>query len=170
MGTGQDSSRRLRPQKTEMERSTRLAGCQHEWKAGSGGQQNDFHVFIQFPQLHRGSKGRHCKEAAAHLAGVHANDTRQLEILLCQAHALGPVGNVPLAHLPALLVLYHAEHSERPVLACNHTAAGDSPATETLALFWVQRLPSASPQLHRLFLSSFALQYSLGCFAQLVVV
>lgn len=60
-------------------------------------------------------------KCAADLAGIHGNDMGQLEVLLSQAHALGPVGNVTLAHLPALLILDHAEHSERPVLSCRHT-------------------------------------------------
>ena len=56
-----------------------------------------------------------------YLASVHADDARQLEVLLSQAHALGPVSNMALAHLPALLVLNHAEHPECPVLPCDQT-------------------------------------------------
>jgi len=58
-----------------------------------------------------------------YLTGVHANDPGQLEILLGQAHALGLMGDVALAHLPALLVLDHTEHSECPVLPCSHPLA-----------------------------------------------
>ena len=56
----------------------------------------------------------------SYLTGVHADDPGQLEILLGQAHALGLMGNVTLAHLPALLVLDDTEHSEGPVLPCTH--------------------------------------------------
>lgn len=87
-------------------------------------------------------KGFATKGSASYLAGVHANDTRELEVLLWQAHALGPVGNVPLAHLPALLVLYHAEHPEGPVLPCNHTAPSHSPPyLPPRLLIWTHRLP-----------------------------
>ena len=57
------------------------------------------------------------------LTGVHADDPGQLEILLGEAHALGLVGNVALAHLSTLLVLDHTEHSECPVLPCSHPLA-----------------------------------------------
>ena len=58
-----------------------------------------------------------------YLTGVHADDAGQLEVLLGEAHALGLMGDVALAHLPALLVLDHTEHSECPVLPCSHPHA-----------------------------------------------
>ncbi len=58
-----------------------------------------------------------------YLTGVHANDPGQLEILLGEAHALGLMGDVALAHLPALLVLDHTEHSKCPVLPCSRPLA-----------------------------------------------
>ena len=56
-----------------------------------------------------------------YLTGIHASDTGQLEVLLGQAHAFGPVGDVALAHFPALLILDYAEHPKGPVLACTHS-------------------------------------------------
>lgn len=119
----------------------------------------DFHPFRAFrsfvPTFLLADKGRRCKEAVSHLAGLHANDTRELEVLLCQAHALGPVGNVTLAHLPALLVLYHAEHPERPVLPCNQTAAGSSPACFGHELLLSTQAPNIQAQVHEYFLLPF---------------
>jgi hypothetical protein len=63
------------------------------------------------------------KWSGVYLTGVHANNPGKLEILLGQAHALGLMGNVALAHFPALLVLDHTEHSESPVLPCSHPLA-----------------------------------------------
>ncbi len=58
------------------------------------------------------------KSSGVHLAGGHAGDAGQLEVLLPHVQPLGALCRVPLRQLPALLVLDDREQPERPVVAC----------------------------------------------------
>ena len=53
-----------------------------------------------------------------YLAGIQADDGRQLDLGLADLEALGPLLRVVLAQLPALLVLHRGKHPEGPVAAC----------------------------------------------------
>lgn len=155
--SAQDSSQPInhsRNTSNRMEFSTRVAACEH--KEGWGRRPTNWTLTCSriFAASHQSSYRqakacRRCKEAVTHLAGVHADDTRELEVLLWQAHALGPVGNMTLTHLPALLVLYHAEHPECPVLPCNQTAAGNSPACLGQGLLLSTAAPIMQGQVHK---------------------